>query len=63
MVPEPSIDECIQILHGLKPKYEEHHKLKYTDDALEVPSPGASRPWLAGPTLPVDPQGRGMGLR
>lgn len=36
MVPEPSIDECIQILHGLKPKYEEHHKLKYTDDALEA---------------------------
>ena len=35
-VPEPSIDECIQILHGLKPKYEEHHKLKYNDDAVEV---------------------------
>ena len=35
MVPEPSVDECIQILHGLKPKYEEHHKLKYSDEAIE----------------------------
>eukprot|EP00667_Euglena_gracilis_P001705 EG_transcript_1707 len=36
MVPEPSVDECIQILHGLKPKYEEHHKLKYSDAAIEA---------------------------
>eukprot|EP00668_Euglena_longa_P015292 GGOE01019355.1.p1 GENE.GGOE01019355.1~~GGOE01019355.1.p1 ORF type:complete len:1052 (+),score=348.34 GGOE01019355.1:178-3333(+) len=36
MVPEPSIDECLQILHGLKPKYEEHHKLKYSDASIEA---------------------------
>src|ERR1043165_1848872 len=34
-VEAPSIDEAIQILQGLKPKYEEHHTARYTDDALE----------------------------
>lgn len=33
-VPEPTNDETIQILRGLARKYEEHHKLKYTDEAL-----------------------------
>lgn len=36
IVPEPSVDECIQILQGLRHKYEAHHKLKYTDAALEA---------------------------
>ncbi|XP_058093030.1 chaperone protein ClpC1, chloroplastic-like [Magnolia sinica] len=33
-VPEPSVDETIQILKGLRERYELHHKLRYTDDAL-----------------------------
>ena len=33
-VPEPSVDETIQILRGLRERYELHHKLKYDDDAL-----------------------------
>jgi ATP-dependent Clp protease ATP-binding subunit ClpC len=33
-VPEPTVDETIQILRGLRERYELHHKLKYTDDAL-----------------------------
>ncbi|XP_018472027.2 chaperone protein ClpC2, chloroplastic [Raphanus sativus] len=33
-VPEPTVDEAIQILHGLRERYEIHHKLRYTDDAL-----------------------------
>ncbi|OMO52389.1 Chaperonin ClpA/B [Corchorus olitorius] len=33
-VPEPSVDETIQILKGLRERYEIHHKLRYTDDAL-----------------------------
>ncbi|KAL6011748.1 ATP-dependent Clp protease ATP-binding subunit ClpA cd4b, chloroplastic [Asimina triloba] len=33
-VPEPSVDESIQILRGLRERYELHHKLRYTDDAL-----------------------------
>lgn len=35
-VPEPSIDETVQILKGLKSKYEEHHNIKYTSKALET---------------------------
>jgi len=33
-VPEPSVPETIEILKGLAVKYEEHHKLKYTPEAL-----------------------------
>jgi len=33
-VPEPSVDETIEILRGLRERYELHHKLKYSDDAL-----------------------------
>ena len=35
-VDEPSIDETISILHGIKPRYEEHHKLIITDDAINA---------------------------
>jgi len=35
-VDEPSIDETISILHGVKPRYEEHHKLTITDDAINA---------------------------
>ena len=33
-VPEPTVDETIQILRGLRERYELHHKLRYTDEAL-----------------------------
>ncbi|KAJ6672171.1 ATP-DEPENDENT CLP PROTEASE [Salix viminalis] len=33
-VPEPSVDETIQILKGLRERYEIHHKLRYTDESL-----------------------------
>ncbi len=36
MVEEPSIDETIDILHGVKRPYEEHHKLKISTEALEA---------------------------
>lgn len=35
-VEEPSIDDAIRILKGLKSYYEEHHKVKYTADALRA---------------------------
>ncbi len=35
-VEEPSIDETIKVLKGLRPKYEEFHGVKYTDKALRV---------------------------
>jgi ATP-dependent Clp protease ATP-binding subunit ClpC len=34
LVPEPSVEETIQILKGLRERYEIHHKLRYTDEAL-----------------------------
>ncbi len=34
-VGEPSEEEAILILKGLRPKYEEHHKLAITDEAIE----------------------------
>lgn len=33
-VEEPSVDETIQILHGIKERYEQHHSLKITDEAI-----------------------------
>ena len=33
-VGEPSIDETIEILRGLRERYEQHHRLKITDEAL-----------------------------
>jgi len=35
-VPEPSIDDTIKILTGLKDRYENFHKVKYTDKALRL---------------------------
>ncbi len=34
IIEEPSIDETIEIIRGLKPKYEEHHNLIISDDAI-----------------------------
>lgn len=33
-VTEPSIDDAVKILRGLKPYYEDHHNVRYTNDAL-----------------------------
>ncbi|MBK9544999.1 MAG: ATP-dependent Clp protease ATP-binding subunit [Dehalococcoidia bacterium] len=34
MVEQPSVEETIEILKGIRPRYEEHHKLKISDAAL-----------------------------
>ncbi|MUL38302.1 ATP-dependent Clp protease ATP-binding subunit [Gloeocapsopsis dulcis] len=36
MVGEPSVDETIEILHGLRATYEQHHRVKITDVALQA---------------------------
>ncbi|MFZ5966834.1 MAG: ATP-dependent Clp protease ATP-binding subunit [Bacillota bacterium] len=36
MVEEPTIEETVQILLGLRDKYEAHHKVKITDEALQA---------------------------
>jgi ATP-dependent Clp protease ATP-binding subunit ClpC len=33
-VDEPSVEDTIQILHGLRDRYEAHHKVRFSDDAL-----------------------------
>ena len=42
-VEEPSVEETIEILRGIKARYEEHHKLIITDEALETAASLASR--------------------
>lgn len=37
-VEAPTVEQSIQILKGIKHKYEEHHKAKFTDEALEAAS-------------------------
>lgn len=34
IIEEPTIDESIEIIKGLKPKYEDHHKLLISDEAI-----------------------------
>ena len=34
-VNEPSVDDTVKILKGLKPYFEEHHAVKYTSDAIK----------------------------
>ncbi|CAO3419793.1 ATP-dependent Clp protease ATP-binding subunit ClpA [Azospirillum endophyticum] len=35
-VNEPSVEDAVKILQGLKPYYEKHHKVTYTNDAIRV---------------------------
>jgi ATP-dependent Clp protease ATP-binding subunit ClpC len=35
-IDEPSVEETIEILKGLRPRYEAHHKVKICDEALEA---------------------------
>ncbi|SMX31633.1 ATP-dependent Clp protease ATP-binding subunit ClpA [Actibacterium lipolyticum] len=35
-VNEPSVDDAVKILKGLKPYFEEHHDIKYTTDAIKT---------------------------
>ncbi len=42
-IDEPSIEETVRILAGLRSRYEEHHRVKYDDAALEAAARLASR--------------------
>ena len=35
-VNEPSLEDTIKIMHGLKPYYEEYHRIRYTNDAIKA---------------------------
>ena len=43
LVKEPSVDETLEILHGIKERYEEHHHLTISDEALRSAATLASR--------------------
>jgi len=43
LVDEPTVEETIEILKGIKERYEEHHKLEISDEALKVAAELASR--------------------
>src|SRR5213075_628179 len=42
-IDEPSIGETVKILSGLRSRYEAHHRVKYTDAALESAAKLAAR--------------------
>lgn len=50
-VGEPSVEDTIQILAGIQPKYEEHHKVHYTKEAVEAAAKLSHR-YLTGRFLP-----------
>ena len=35
-IPEPGIEDTVKILQGIKDKYEDYHKVKYTDESLRA---------------------------
>ncbi len=51
LVEPPSIQETVEILKGLRDKYEAHHRVKYLDEALEAAAKLAER-YIAGRFLP-----------
>ena len=42
-VDEPSVEDTIKILHGLRSRYEEHHRLTISDEALDAAAHLAAR--------------------
>ena len=41
-IPEPTVEETINILKGLKTRFEEHHEINYTEGALKAAATLAS---------------------
>ena len=50
-VGEPSVEDTIRILAGIQPKYEKHHKVHYTTEAIEAAARLSHR-YLTGRFLP-----------
>ncbi len=51
MVDEPSVDETVQIIKGLRDRYEAHHRVRITDDAVEAAAQLSHR-YISGRFLP-----------
>ncbi|PPH35683.1 AAA family ATPase [Rathayibacter sp. AY1E3] len=67
-VGEPGIEDAVAILHGLRPAYEEHHRVRFTDEALRA-SVELSARYLTDRVLPdkaidlIDQAGARLRLR
>jgi len=68
MIDPPTVEETVKILMGLRPKYEQHHNVKYTDEAL-IAAARLSDRYIADRFLPdkaidlIDEAGSDMKLR
>ena len=51
MVNPPSIDETVKILEGLRDRYEAHHKVRYTNEAMKAAAKLSER-YISGRFLP-----------
>ena len=51
IVEPPTVDQTIEILKGLRTKYEEHHRAKFSDEAIEAASRLSDR-YITGRFLP-----------
>ncbi|GHT79515.1 ATP-dependent Clp protease ATP-binding subunit ClpC [Spirochaetia bacterium] len=50
-VEEPTLDETISILRGIRQHYEDHHRVRYTDEAVEAAAKLARR-YISGRFMP-----------
>jgi len=51
VVEPPTVDQTVEILKGLRPKYEEHHRAKFSDESLVAASRLSDR-YITGRFLP-----------
>jgi ATP-dependent Clp protease ATP-binding subunit ClpC len=51
LVEEPSLEETRKILTGIQKKYEEHHRVKYTQEALDAAA-GLAHRYISGRFMP-----------
>lgn len=51
LVEPPSVEQTVEILKGIRPKYEEHHKAKFSDESLVAASKLSDR-YITGRFLP-----------
>ncbi|MER7755263.1 ATP-dependent Clp protease ATP-binding subunit [Kitasatospora sp. NPDC097643] len=68
MVREPTVEETVEILNGLRDSYEAHHQVRYTDEALDAAAALSDR-YITDRFLPdkaidlMDQAGARVGLR
>jgi len=51
LIEEPDLDGTIAVLHGIRARYEDHHRVAYTDKAIEAAARLAQR-YVAGRFMP-----------